>query len=125
MKWNNLAVAKTLVLCLAVLMATAAFASNKGSFRVEEAVLVNGQQIPAGDYKLVWEGTGTNVEVSFMQGRKEVAKTSARIIELNQPSTDDAALVDRSSGKATVSEIHFAGKKDALVLGGSETASMK
>ena len=122
MNLNNLV--KSLVLGLAVLVATGAFASNKGSFRVEEAVQVNGQSIPAGEYQLRWEGTGADVQLSFMQGKKEIAKTSAKVIQLDQASQYDSAVVDHSSGKASVSEVRFAGKKTALTLGSSDRASM-
>jgi len=122
MRLSNLA--KCVVLGLAVLMAAAAFASNKGSLRFEEAVEVNGQQIPAGEYQLRWEGSGPNVELSFMQGKREVAKTSAKVIELGQASDYDSAVIDHSSGKAAVSEIRFAGKRNALAIGGAERASM-
>jgi len=122
MRINHLA--KFVVLGLAVLMATAAFASNKGTLSIQEAVEVNGQQIPAGNYQLRWEGNGPNVELAFMQGRKEVAKASAKVIQLDQASAYDSAVVDHSSGKATVSEIRFAGKRSALAIGGAERASM-
>lgn len=125
MKLNNLA--KSVVLGLAVLVATGAFASNatnKGSLHVLEAVEVNGQQIPAGYYELRWEGTGPSVELSFMQGKKEIAKTSAKMIELDKVPAYDSAVVDHSSGKASVSEVHFAGKKTALTFGNSDRASM-
>jgi hypothetical protein len=87
-------------------------------------VEINGQQLPAGDYQLRWEGTGSNVEVSVMQGNKEVAKTSAKVIELKEAYPRDAAVVDHGSGKASVSEVRFAGKKYALALGGTEKAEM-
>jgi hypothetical protein len=119
MKLNNLA--KFAVLGLAVLLATGAFASNKGSLHVEEAVQVNGQQLPAGDYQLRWDGTGSNVELSFMQGKKEVAKTSAKVVTLENASPNDATVVDRSSG-ASLSEVRFAGKKFALAIGGEASA---
>jgi hypothetical protein len=122
MKLSNLA--KSVVLGLAVLLATSAFASSKGSLHVQDPVEINGQQLPAGDYQLRWEGTGPNVEVSVMQGKKEVAKTSAKVIELPQTSAYDTAVVDRSSGKASLSEIRFYGKKYALALGGTEKAAM-
>jgi hypothetical protein len=120
MKLNNLI--KGVVLGLAVLLATSAFASNKGSLHVQDPVEINGQQLPAGDYQLRWEGTGSNVELSVMQGKKEVAKTSAKVIELKQASAYDSAIVDHTSGKASVSEIRFYGKKYALVIGGTEKA---
>jgi hypothetical protein len=122
MKLNNLA--KAVVLGLAVFVATGAFASNKGGLHIAEAVELNGQQIPAGDYTIRWEGTGPNVELSVMQGKKELAKTTAREVELEQASSYDAAIVNRSDGKVSVSEIRFAGKKTAFQIGGSDRASM-
>jgi len=122
MKLNNLA--KAVVLGLALLVATGAFASNKASVHIDEAVEVNGQQLPAGDYQIRWEGSGSNVELSFMRGKKEVAKASAREVELAQASAYDSTVIDHNSGKATVSEIRFAGKKTAFSLGGSDRASI-
>jgi hypothetical protein len=127
MKLNNLALnhlAKTVVLGLAVLLASSAFASNKGTLKVHEMLEVNGQQLPAGEYQLRWDGTGSNVEVSFMQGKKEVAKTSAKLVNLDKASDNDAAIVDHSSGKGIVTEVRFAGKKYALALGATEKAEM-
>jgi len=122
MKLNNLA--KTVVLGLAVLLASSAFASNKGSLQVSEPFQVNGQQLAAGDYQLRWDGTGTNVEVSIMQGKKEVAKVSARLVALDKAYDYDSVVCDHASGKATVSEVRFAGKKYALAIGATEKAEM-
>jgi hypothetical protein len=127
MKLNNLALnhlAKTVVLGLAVLLASSAFASNKGSLKVRETFEVAGQQLAPGEYQLRWDGSGSNVEVSFMQGRKEVAKASAKVVALDKASDYDSAVVDHSSGKATVSEVRFAGKKYALAIGATEKAEM-
>jgi len=122
MKLND--VAKTVVLGLAVLLASSAFASNKGSLQVGEPFEVSGQQLAPGEYQLRWDGTGSNVEVSFMQGKKEVAKASAKVVELEKASAYDSAVVDNSNGKATVSELRFAGKKYALAIGATEKAEM-
>jgi hypothetical protein len=127
MKLNHLALnhlAKTVVLGLAVLLASSAFASNKGTLQVAEPFQVNGQQLAAGEYQLRWDGTGSNVEVSFMQGKKEVAKATAKVVAMDRAPAYDSALVDRSSGKATLSQVRFAGKKYALALGATEKAEM-
>jgi hypothetical protein len=127
MKLNNLALnhlAKTVVLGLAVLLASSAFASNKGTLQVHQPSEVAGQQLAPGVYQLRWDGTGSNVEVSFMQGKKEVAKASAKVVALDKASDYDSAVFDRSSGKSTVSEVRFAGKKYALALGATEKAEM-
>jgi hypothetical protein len=115
MKWNSLG--KFVVLGLALLLATSAFASNKGTLTLQEAALVNGQRLPAGEYQVRWEGTGPNVEVSFLRGKKEVAKTSAKVIDLKEAYSYDSAVVDRSSGTASVSQVRFARKKVALAIG--------
>jgi hypothetical protein len=120
MKLNHLA--KTVVLGLAVLLATSAFASNKGSITVQEPFVVNGQQLAAGDYQLRWDGTGSSVEVSFMHGKKEVAKTSAKLVSLDKAYDYDSAVIDHANGKAEISEVRFGGKKYALAIGGTEKA---
>ena len=117
-------VAKTVVLGLAVLLATSAFASNKATLQVREPFEVNGQQLAPGDYQLRWDGTGSTVEVSFMQGKKEVAKTSAKVVALDKAYGYDSAILDHASGKATISEVRFAGKKFALAIGATEKAEM-
>ncbi len=123
MKWNH--VAKSVVLALAVLVATSAFASNnKGSLHLSEAAQINGQAVPAGDYQVRWEGTGSNVEVSFLQGKKVVTKAPAKIVELKDVFHNDAAVVDKSAGTPAVTEVRFAGKKYALAIGGAEKAAM-
>ncbi len=121
MKWNHLA--KVAVLGLAVLLATSAFASNKGTLHLQEAAQVNGTQLPAGDYQVRWDGTGSNVEVSFMQGKKEVAKASAKVVDLPKAYGYDSAVVDHSSGTASLSEVRFANKKTALAIGGDTTSA--
>jgi hypothetical protein len=117
---------KSVVLALAVLLATSAFAgsTNKGSLHLTEAAQVNGQAVPAGDYQLRWEGTGSDVEVSFMQGKKVVTKAPAKVVELKDAFNHDATVVDKRSSTPTVTEVRFAGKKYALSLANSEKASM-
>ena len=121
---NRNHLAKTVVLGLAVLRATSAFASNKGSLTVPESVEINGQRLAPGDYQVRWDGNGPSVEVTFLQGRKEVAKTTAKLVALEKPYYYDSAVLDHASGKATISEVRFAGKKYELAIGGSEKAEM-
>jgi hypothetical protein len=122
MKLDNLG--KSLLVAVLMVVATGAFASNKGTMHIQEAVQVNGQALAPGEYQLRWEGTGSNVELSFMQGKKQIAKTSAKVIELEKAPSFDSAVVDHSSGKAAVSEVRFAGKKTALSIGAGEGSAM-
>lgn len=122
MKWNQ--VAKSLVLALAVVAATSAFAgTNKGTLHLSEAAQINGQSVPAGTYQLRWEGTGSNVELSVLKGKDVVTKVPARVIESKQAYSYDATIVDRAASTPTVKEVRFAGKKYALTIG-NERAEM-
>jgi hypothetical protein len=111
-------VTKSLVLGLAVLLATSAFAANKGSLQVQEPISVNGQQLTPGDYKVQWDGNGPNVEVSIMQGKKVITKVPAHVVDLSSASNADAAVVkNNADGSKSLSEVRFGGKKYALAVG--------
>jgi hypothetical protein len=111
-----------LLLGLALLLATSAFAANKGSFQVSDPVTVSGKSLAAGEYTVKWEGTGPNVELNILQNNKVVATTSARMIELDRsPSGNTSVVTKNGDGSKTLSEIRFAGKKYALALGNEST----
>lgn len=114
-------VSKGLVLGLALLLATSAFASNTGSLNVQETIMVSGKQLPAGDYKVKWDGTGSNVEVSIVKGKTVLATAPARLIDLKESSGSDAAVVRKNDdGSRSLSEIRFSGKKFALAIGNEQ-----
>jgi hypothetical protein len=116
-----------LTLGMAVLTATSAFAApNKGSLQITSPVKINGTQLKPGDYSVKWEGTGSNVQLSILQGRSVVTTATAHVVELPQKSTNDAAVITTGSdGTKNIAEIHFIGKKEALALGdGMSKANM-
>jgi hypothetical protein len=116
-----------LLLGLSLLLATSVFASNihsyKGSLQLENSVTVSGKTLPAGDYSVKWEGTGSNVQLSILQGSKVVASTSARVVDLEQSSNSDSTVLkNNGDGSKSLAEIRFGGKKYALAIG-DESAS--
>jgi len=125
MKFAN--VSKGLLLGLAVLLATSAFAAsdaNKGSLTTMADVTINGKVVPAGDYTLRWEGTGPNVQLNILKGKALVATTTARRVDVDKSPSSDAAVVKANDdGSRSLAEVRFAGKKYVLVLGGAETTS--
>ena len=113
-------ISKSLVLGLAVLVASTAFAANKGSLTLVNPATINGTQLKAGDYKLEWEGNGPAVEVSIKKGNTVVAKVPGKLVDLAAPAQNNAAVVQKSdSGASTLSGARFEGKKFALELGES------
>ena len=109
---------KSLFLGLALLLATSAFAANKGTLSVQEPISVNGTQLAPGDYKVQWEGNGPAVELSITQGKKVVAKAPAHMVNLETPAQNDAAVVkNNGDGTKSLSEVRLSGKKFSLALG--------
>ncbi|HKS72231.1 MAG TPA: hypothetical protein VJQ82_03480 [Terriglobales bacterium] len=116
-------ISKGLLLGLAVLLATVAFASNKGSLNVTDNCTVAGKQLNKGDYKVSWEGNGPDVQVSIMKGKEVVATVPAHMTELSDsPRNDSAVLSNNGDGSKNLAEIRFAGKKYALAIGTPQAA---
>jgi hypothetical protein len=108
---------KSLVVGVALLLATSAFAATTGHLQLQSPTMVNGTQLKAGDYKLQWEGTGPDVEVSILQGKKVLAKVPAKIVELKTKAQQNSTIVSNNNdGTSTLAGVHFAGKTTALEL---------
>ena len=85
---------------------------------------VNGTQLKAGAYKVEWDGSGPNVEVSILQGKNVVAKVPAHVVALNAAPEFDTAVVKKdSAGMNQLTGVRFGGKKVALELGDSGSMS--
>jgi hypothetical protein len=127
MKFAN--ISKGLLAGLTLLLATSVFAANthnnKGSLQLQNSVTVSGKTVPAGDYSVKWEGTGSNVQLNILQGSKVVASTSARLVDLDQSSVSDSTVLkSNGDGSKSLAEIRFGGKKYAIALDESASADM-
>jgi hypothetical protein len=111
-------VSKSIVLGLALVLASSAFAATKRSLQLTGPVTVNGTTLRPGDYKVQWEGGGPNVELNILQGKNVVAKVPAHVVELQTPASNDAAVTRKNdSGPNSLTGVRFEGKKFALDLG--------
>jgi hypothetical protein len=110
---------KGLLLGLTLLLATSVFAAgNKGSLQTMSDVTVSGKTLPAGDYSLQWDGTGSNVQLNILKGKKVVATTPAHLVEMDRSANSDAAVLrNNSDGSKALAEVRFGGKKYALQIG--------
>jgi hypothetical protein len=119
-------VSKTVVMGLALLVASSAFAATKANLTLNNPTMLNGTKLKAGDYKLQWDGTGPNVEVSVLQGKKVVAKVPAKVVDLQTPSMSDAVVVTRNDdGTTSLTGARFQGKKYGIDLGQSSSDGMQ
>lgn len=109
-------VAKSLMLGAALMLASSAFAVTKANIELTSTATINGTTLQAGSYKLVWDGSGPNVEVSVLKGKNVIAKAPAKVVDLATPSAGDAVVFSNENGSNAVSAVRFNGKKYALDL---------
>lgn len=93
-------VCKILILGLTLSLAASAFAATTGTLELNRAVTVNGTELKAGVYKIHWEGSGPNMELSIMQGKTVLAKVPAHFVAQELPAAYDAA-VTRENGNGS------------------------
>ncbi len=98
-----------------VLFAVPAFAGNKApTINIPNNVQVGSTQLQAGNYKLTWTGSGSNVQATLLQNEKAVVTFPAKLVEgknipsvetttrdgspvLNQINTDKFSLIVESA----------------------------
>jgi hypothetical protein len=114
---NTKRYAKGLLFGASLLLASAAFAGEKGTVKLYEDVKVNGKTLAAGNYDLAWEGTGSNVQLSIRQGKETVATLPAQI-EASQsaPAGTGYTTKKEDDGSKSLTNVFFAGKKYSLNL---------
>lgn len=101
------------LLILATMISITAFAAEGGSGKVhlDSAVKVGSVELPAGEYKVTWSGSGDNAQVTLKQG-KTVATTTAQVMEVRR--NNDAFATKNENGARVLTEIQFRDK--TLVL---------
>jgi len=117
---------KLVVMGAALLLATSAFAANKGQVTISSPVQVGGKQLSAGQYSVQWEGNGPAVEANIMKGKKVVATVPARLVQLQEsPNQNSAVLRTNDDGSRDLAQARFSGKKLAFEFGdeGASSAS--
>jgi hypothetical protein len=106
-----------LLLGMTLLLATGASAASKGALKLDEAVTVNGTQLAKGEYEVIWDGTGPNVELNVIQSKKIVATVPARLVQLSHPGPGQGyGTRKEEDGTTSLTSIYFSGKKYELAI---------
>jgi hypothetical protein len=89
-------------------------AKNQESVSLSKTTTVQNTQLNPGDYKVVWEGNGPDVQVSFVQYKKTVATAPAKLVQ--KTSTYDGAIdtTDGANNSQVLNSIEW--KKQSLVF---------
>lgn len=97
MKSNSL-----LPLTMLFLIPAFAFAGQRNSATVQlpGPVQVAGTELASGQYKMMWEGNGSDVTVSFLDGKKTVATAPAKLV--SKPNNEEAIETVTEPGNTQV-----------------------
>jgi hypothetical protein len=100
-----------LLLALGTIPAFAA--KNSQSLNIPQDVYIGSVKLAQGDYKMVTDGTGSVVVVSFSRDGKELVKANARVVEAKHNYV--SVSISDQSGKPILQTIDL--KNMTLVMG--------
>jgi virulence-associated protein VagC len=100
----------------AMLSSLSVFARNKNqqSVDIPDTVRVGGAQLKPGNYKMEWQGTGPDVQVTFLRDGKTVVTVPATLKTNDDQVTQDDIVT--GSENNTLQEIDFRRGKEAVVF---------
>jgi hypothetical protein len=102
---------------LTLLVASNAFAANRGPLHVSSPEDVAGKQLAAGDYSVRWDNRASGVELMIMQGNRVVATAIADAVPLQDASINNSVVINIEKGeRPRLSQIFFAGQRIAFEI---------
>jgi hypothetical protein len=104
-------------------MSLAAFAASKSeTVKLYSNTQLNGKTLPAGDYTVKYDATGSTAQVKFLKNGKEVASATGQVKQLKNPPDFNQVVTDTSNGSSTISEIDFAHAKTGVTFNGTSSS---
>ena len=91
--------------------------TNKGTLHLDSSVSVEGKTIDPGTYKVEWNGSGSDVQVTLLRGKNTVATFPAHVAEQPNANNGDAyGTATKADGTKTLTAIYLGGKKTVLEI---------
>lgn len=116
--------ARCSVLVLALTLALSAFAKPKSeNITLYHNASVNGISLPAGDYVVKYDVEGTNVQLKFIRGDKEVTSTTGYVKTLDKKVDSNQVVLNNED--RSIAEIDFRGNGSAITFGPPSTMGGK
>lgn len=116
---------KIAIILLVCLIAACAFGADK-AVTINNKTTLNGQNIPAGDYKLTYDIKGSTADVKLSHAGKTVATATGQVVELKDPSVYTGVVNQANAdGSQSVIEIQFAKQKTVIRFNADNTAAGK
>ena len=114
------------LLALALTLSVSAFAKPRSeSMTLYQDASINGTNLPAGEYTVKYDVDGSNAQVKFMKGGKEVATANGQVKTLTKRPDSSQVILDNSGNSRSISEIDFGGKDTALSFASGGTSAGK
>lgn len=111
------------VLVFALAMSVAAFAASKSeTVTLYQDAQLNGKTLPAGDYTVKCNTTGTTAQVQFLRNGKEVASANGQVKQLNPAPESNQVVVQDGNGGGTISEVDFSHSGTGVTFAGASMA---
>jgi calcineurin-like phosphoesterase len=86
------------------------------SVDINEAVQIGTTTLKPGNYKVDWQGTGPEVQVTFAQFGKIVATVPGTLKTNDDPFRQDATVTQATSTGTSLKELDFHRQKEAIVF---------
>ena len=113
------------LLALTLTLSIGAFAASKSqTVTLYHDAQLNGKTLPAGEYTVKCDTTGSTTQVRFIRNGKEVASATGQVKQLTSaPDTNQVVTLDGNGGPSTISEIDFSNSKSGVTFGTSTAMS--
>jgi len=105
------------ILAFALTLSVGAFAGTKGqTITLYQDAQVNGKTLPAGDYTVKCDTTGSTAQVHFVRNGKEVASATGQVKQLSSAPDYNQVVTQDGNGNRSISEIDFANNKTGVTF---------
>ena len=113
------------LLALTLTLSIGAFAASKSqTVTLYHDAQLNGKTLPAGEYTVKCDTTGSTSQVRFIRNGKEVASATGQVKQLTSaPDSNQVVTLDGNGGPSTISEIDFSNTKSGVTFGTSTAMS--
>ncbi|HEY4900514.1 MAG TPA: hypothetical protein VIH91_06820 [Terriglobales bacterium] len=117
---------RTGFLVLAVMLSLSAFAKPKtDTITLFDETTVSGTNLAAGQYTVKYDVNGSNAQVKFMKGNKEVASANGQVKNLPKKAESTQVVLNTEGKARSIAEIDFGGKDTAISFESSGTTAGK
>ncbi len=114
--------ARVAVFVFALTMSLSAFAGSKSqTVTLFQDAQINGKTLPAGEYTVKCDTTGSTAQVRFLRNGKEVATANGQVKQLTTTPEFNQVVTQDGGGVPAISEIDFGHSSTGVSF---ESASM-